>query len=230
MFKIFLRLWNYIIGKSNAAIDNLEEKSVLAKENLQVMKSEFEQMKLAIAKFEGKLLISESQLKKAKEEADKMNTKIDIEAEKYSKMVEGDEKTKLKTIIEAYIKKHGELENDLKSIESVYLEQKSQLDKNKEELSVLNKEIERAKFSTSQIEINDSINKAKGTFGGKEGFSKASQKINELKAEVDEQSLASQSYENLGKSQEDLLIEQHEKEQKVVNVSDEFSKRLSKFN
>ena len=80
------------------------------------------------------------------------------------------------------------------------------------------------------IEINDSINKAKGTFGGKEGFSKASQKINELKAEVDEQSLASQSYENLGKSQEDLLIEQHEKEQKVVNVSDEFSKRLSKFN
>ena len=230
MFKIFLRLWNYIIGKSNAAIDNLEEKSVLAKENLQVMKSQFEQMKLAIAKFEGKLLISESQLKKAKEEADKMNTKIDIEAEKYSKMVEGDEKTKLKTIIEAYIKKHGELENDLKSIESVYLEQKSQLDKNKEELSVLNKEIERAKFSTSQIEINDSINKAKGTFGGKEGFSKASQKINELKAEVDEQSLASQSYENLGKSQEDLLIEQHEKEQKVVNVSDEFSKRLSKFN
>lgn len=230
MFKTFLRLWNYIIGKSNAAIDNLEEKSVLAKENLQVMKSQFEQMKLAIAKFEGKLLISESQLKKAKEEADKMNTKIDIEAEKYSKMVEGDEKTKLKTIIEAYIKKHGELENDLKSIESVYLEQKSQLDKNKEELSVLNKEIERAKFSTSQIEINDSINKAKGTFGGKEGFSKASQKINELKAEVDEQSLASQSYENLGKSQEDLLIEQHEKEQKVVNVSDEFSKRLSKFN
>lgn len=186
-------------------------------------------MKLAIANFEGKLLISESLLSKAQQEASAMNNKIDFETEKYSKMVEGDEKVKLKTIIEAYIKKHSELEKDVKSLETTYLAQKAQLDKNKEELASLSKEIENAKFATSQIEINDSINKAKGTLGSKDGFSQANQKINALKAEVEQQSLSSKAYDNLGKTKEDILIEEHEREASNINISDEFSKRLSKF-
>ncbi len=229
MLKVFLRLWNILIGKSNEAIDQLEEKSIIAKENLKIMNEQFEKMKLAIANFEGKLLISESLLSKAQQEASAMNNKIDLETEKYSKMVEGDEKVKLKTIIEAYIKKHSELEKDVKSLETTYLAQKAQLDKNKEELASLNKEIENAKFATSQIEINDSINKAKGTLGSKDGFSQANQKINALKAEVEQQSLSSKAYDNLGKTKEDILIEEHEREASNINISDEFSKRLSKF-
>lgn len=229
MLKVFLRLWNILIGKSNEAIDQLEEKSIIAKENLKIMNEQFEKMKLAIANFEGKLLISESLLSKAQQEASAMNNKIDLETEKYSKMVEGDEKVKLKTIIEAYIKKHSELEKDVKSLETTYLAQKAQLDKNKEELASLNKEIENAKFATSQIEINDSINKAKGTLSSKDGFSQANQKINALKAEVEQQSLSSKAYDNLGKTKEDILIEEHEREASNINISDEFSKRLSKF-
>lgn len=228
MIKFLKRFFDFLLGTGNKALDSIEEKGVVAKQNLEKMTEEYENMKLAIAGLEAKVIISAEENKKAYADIAAMDAKIDFEMANFSEMPEGDVKDKQKSVIEAYIQKHSDLTNKYEGTNKIYLAQKSQLDKYKADLAQSAQKLEDAKFSTAQIEINDTINKAKGVINRKGGFNKAEQQIHELKKTVEEQSLANDAYNNLGKTEADLLIEEHEKTLKNVNLSDAFASRLAK--
>lgn len=228
LLNLLKRFFGALIGAGNSAMDKVENKGVIAKENLEIMKSDYEKKAHAIADLEAKVIILKNDCKKAETELNDLNQKIDVETAKYAEMPEGEAKDKLKTVIEAYIKKHSDQQNIFDGFNLNYQTQQETLNGYKEELVELKKQVEEAKFSTSQIEISEKMNNAKSSIIGNKGFNSAQQKINELKSQVNEQELSNKAYKNLGKSQEDLLIQDHEQELKKVNVSDEFAKRLAK--
>lgn len=223
------RFFNVLSGKADEAVSNLEEKTVLAKQSYATMQENFEKMKIAVATLEAKVLIQGDLTKKLKSSLDSMDKQIDNETEKYSGMTDGPSKEDQKRVITAYLTKHKDIDNKYQQANLLYTSQNNELNKMKNEINELQKQLDEAKFAISQIEVNDTINKVKGTVAGKSGFSSAAKKIDELSQTVKEQTLASSAYDNLGKTDDDLIIANHEKQQVSIDIDEEFQKRLNKI-
>ena len=228
MGNVLNKFWNVILGKANQAVNSLEEKSVVAQQSYDVMKENLEKMKIAVATLEAKVLVQEDKTSKLNLALSTNDQKIDIETAKYTKMADGVEKTNQKTLIESYLKQHQTILDNYNTANLSYKTQKTALDKLKLEINDLSTQLEEAKFAVSEIQINDQINQVKGTVTGQTGFKNASQKIKELNGQVHEQTLATAAYDNLGKTEEELIIAEHEKTQVSLDISDEFAKRLAK--
>lgn len=222
------RFFNVLSGKADEVVSNLEEKTVLAKQSYATMQENFEKMKIAVATLEAKVLIQGDSAKKLKLSLDSMDKQIDNETEKYSVMTDGSAKEDQKRVITAYLTKHKDIENKYQQANLLYTTQNNELNKMKNDINELQKQLDDSKFAISQIEVNDTINKVKGTVAGKSGFSSAAKTIEELSQKVKEQTLASSAYENLGKTDDDLIIANHEKQQVSVDIDEEFKKRLNK--
>ncbi len=223
------RLFNVLSGKADSVVDSLEEKSVVAKQSYAKMQENFEKMKIAVATLEAKVIVQGDSANKLKSTLDKMDKQIDSETQKYVSMPDGEQKDEQKKVINAYLGKHKNLDDQYQQANTLYVSQKNELDKMKNEINELQKQLDDAKFSVSSIEVNDTINKVKGTVASSSGFTSNSQKIKALSESVREETLASAAYDNLGKTDDDLIIASHEKQQVSVDIDDEFQKRLNKF-
>lgn len=227
---LMTRVFNVMLGKATDAVDSLEDNSTLAKQALGEMEKNFVNMKLAVSDLEAKVLTLEFQKSQLQSEVKDSDKKIDEETNKYVSLSEKEEQDKQRLIVNAYIERHKKLSDKYDALQKTYDAQNSELQSLKEELRDLSDQLESAKFSTSQVETNDTLNKARGKVGGTKGFDQAKETIDKLSNKVNEQSMAQKSFKNLGKSESDLLIEDHEKQAKKVDVNDEFSKRLEKAN
>lgn len=228
MIEFLKRLYNLILGKAETALDKVDDKTTVAKQNLAKMKKSYEEMQVAVANLNAEVLLSEKDVVSLKKEIDGMDVEIDKETNKYLALTDENDKAKLKKVIDAYIQNHGELAQQYEVKNNSYLAQKAKLDNYKEKLAQLTKEIKDAEFTTKEIQINDSINKANGAINRKDSFIGANNVIKELGKQVETETLANDAMENLGKSEAELIIEAHKKEQKEINISDEFQKRIAK--
>lgn len=228
MIELFKRLYNLFVGKAGTALDKVDDKTTVAKQNLATMKKSYAEMQVAVANLNAEVLLSEKDVVSLKKEIDGMDVEIDKETNKYISLTDENDKAKLKKVIDAYIQNHGDLAQQYEVKNNSYLAQKAKLDNYKEKLAQLTKEIKEAEFTTKEIQINDSINKAKGAINSKDSFNGANNVIRELGKQVENETLASDAMENLGKSEAELIIEAHKKEQKEVNISEEFQKRIAK--